>query len=90
MPNIKSGTDLRNNYNEISAFCHESREPVFITKNGRGDLVVMSIEAYEMLNGKIELYRLLDEGRTAVNEGRKRPLAEVMRAIRQELAHEQV
>ena len=47
MPNIKSSTDLRNNYNEISKFCHESRAS-FITKNGQGDLAVMSIEAYEM------------------------------------------
>lgn len=86
MPNIKSSTDLRNNYNEISKFCHESREPVFITKNGQGDLAVMSIETYEMLNGKLELYRLLDESRTAVKEGRKRPLADVMRDIRQEIA----
>lgn len=86
MPNIKSSTDLRNNYNEISKFCHESREPIFITKNGQGDLAVMSIETYEMLNGKLELYRLLDEGRAAVKEGRKRALADVMRDIRQEIA----
>ncbi len=86
MPIIKSSTDLRNNYNEISKFCHESREPIFITKNGQGDLAVMSIETYEMLNGKLELYRLLDEGRAAVKEGRKRPLADVMRDIRQEIA----
>jgi prevent-host-death family protein len=85
MPNIKSSTDLRNNYNEISKLCHESREPIFITKNGQGDLAVMSIETYEMLNGKLELYRLLDEGRTAVIEGRKRPLEDVMRDIRQEI-----
>jgi prevent-host-death family protein len=85
MPNIKSSTDLRNNYNEISKFCHESREPVFITKNGQGDLAVMSIETYEMLNGKLELYRLLDEGRTAVIKGRKRPFEDVMRDIRQEI-----
>lgn len=85
MPNIKSSTDLRNNYNEISSFCHESREPIFITKNGQGDLAVMSIEAYEMLSGKFELYRLLDEGRAAVKEGRKRPLEDVMRDIRQEM-----
>ncbi|HAG10325.1 MAG TPA: prevent-host-death protein [Desulfotomaculum sp.] len=85
MPNIKSSTDLRNNYNEISKFCHESREPVFITKNGQGDLAVLSIETYEMLKGKIELYQLLDEGRAAVKEGRKRPLENVMRDIRQEL-----
>lgn len=86
MPNIKSSTDLRNNYNEISKFCHESREPVFITKNGQGDLAVMSIEAYEMLNGKLELYQLLDEGRRAVKEGRKRPLEDVIQDIKQEIS----
>lgn len=85
MPNIKSSTDLRNNYNEISTFCHENREPVFITKNGQGDLAVMSIETYEMLNGKLELYRLLDEGREAVKEGRKRPLKDVIQDIRKEI-----
>jgi PHD/YefM family antitoxin component YafN of YafNO toxin-antitoxin module len=85
MPNIKSSTDLRNNYNEISTFCHNSREPIFITKNGQGDLAVMSIETYEMLNGKLELYRMLDEGRAAVKEGRKRSLEDVMRDIRQEI-----
>ena len=85
MPNIKSSTDLRNNYNEISTFCHESREPVYITKNGQGDLAVMSIETFEMLTGKLELYRLLDEGRVAVKEGRKRPLEDAMRDIRREI-----
>jgi prevent-host-death family protein len=88
MPNIKSSTDLRNNYNEISKFCKESREPVFITKNGQGDLAVMSIETYEVLNGKLELYRLLDEGRTAVRESKKRPVADVMQDIRREIANE--
>ena len=86
MPNIKSSTDLRNNYNEISTFCHENREPVFITKNGHGDLVVMSIETFEALNGKLELYRLLDEGRMAVKSGRKRQLQEVMKDIKQGIA----
>lgn len=51
MPHIRSSADLRNNYNEISTFCHDHGEPVFITKNGRGDLAVMSIESYEdMMN----------------------------------------
>ena len=59
MPNIKSSTDLRNNYNEISSFCHETSEPVFITsKNGRGDLAVMSIELYNEFMGIYELYQL--------------------------------
>ena len=46
MPQIRPITDLRNT-NEISDVCHARREPVFITKNGYGDLVVMSIETYE-------------------------------------------
>jgi PHD/YefM family antitoxin component YafN of YafNO toxin-antitoxin module len=86
MPRIQSSTDLRNNYNEISTFCHENREPVFITKNGQGDLAVMSMETYEVLNGKLELYRLLDEGRKAAKEGRKRPYKDVFKDIKQELA----
>jgi prevent-host-death family protein len=85
MPNIKSSTDLRNNYNEISKFCHKHEEPVFITKNGQGDLAVMSIEAYEMLNGKLELYRALDEGSAAIKAGNKRPLRDVMQDLRQEI-----
>lgn len=46
MPQIRPITDLRNT-SEISDACHALREPVFITKNGYGDLVVMSIETYE-------------------------------------------
>lgn len=46
MPQIRPTTDLRNT-TEISELCHARREPLFITKNGYGDLVVMSIEAYE-------------------------------------------
>ena len=46
MPNIRPITDLRNT-NEISEICHSKKEPIFITKNGYGDLVIMSIETYE-------------------------------------------
>ena len=51
MPAIRPSADLRNSYNEISEFCHTYTEPVFITKNGQGDLAVMSIETYELLVG---------------------------------------
>jgi PHD/YefM family antitoxin component YafN of YafNO toxin-antitoxin module len=85
MPRIQSSTDLRNKYNEISLFCHESREPVFITKNGQGDLAVMSMETFEILNGKLELYRLLDEGRAAAKVGCVRPYEDVFRDIEQEI-----
>ncbi len=85
MPNIQSSTNLRNHYNEISAFCHENREPVFITKNGQGDLAVMSMEMYEILNGKLELYCLLDEGRAAVKAGKVRPWKDVIEDIKREI-----
>ena len=85
MPRIQSSTDLRNKYNEISTFCHENREPVFITKNGQGDLAVMSMETYEMLNGKLELYRLLDEGRAAAKAGKIRPYKDVFDDIEREI-----
>lgn len=71
MPAIRPSSDLRNNYNEISQFCHKFSEPVYITKNGHGDLAVMSIETYERLVGKYELYKLLEEGIDAKNKMNK-------------------
>lgn len=82
MPTIRSSADLRNSYNEISTFCHNYSEPVFITKNGKGDLAVMSIEAYENLIGKFELYGLIQEGLTDIAEGKTRPFSEAMSDIR--------
>jgi len=52
MPVIRKSADLRNSYSDISDFCHKYREPVFITRNGEGDLAVMSIETYEAITGK--------------------------------------
>ncbi len=82
MPTIRSSTDLRNHYNEISAFCRETNEPVYVTKNGRGDMVTMSIEHYEQLTGRFELYGLLQEGLDDVKAGRTLPLDEAMKEIR--------
>ena len=59
MPAIRPISDLRNNSNEISEFCRSSREPVFITKNGIGDMVVMSLETYERQQAQFELYAKL-------------------------------
>ena len=82
MPNIRSSADLRNNYNEISTFCHDYAEPVFITKNGKGDLAVMSIEAYEQLISRFELYGLIHEGLEDIQAGNTQPLDEAMADIR--------
>ncbi|MHB1407340.1 MAG: type II toxin-antitoxin system Phd/YefM family antitoxin [Desulfitobacteriaceae bacterium] len=69
MPNIRPISDLRNNANEISQFCHSEREPVFITKNGTGDMVVMSIELYERQQALIELYSKLFEAEAEIANG---------------------
>lgn len=68
MPQIRPITDLRNT-TEISELCHARREPLFITKNGYGDLVVMSIEAYE---------EMIETARTdaAISEAEKEYAAE--------------
>ena len=88
MPNIRPSSDLRNNYNEISEFCHAYSEPVFITKNGQGDLAVMSINTYEKLVGKYELYRLIDDGLQAKSKGKVRPFREAANDLRRELEQE--
>ena len=85
MPTIRPSADLRNNYNEIAAFCREHSEPVFITKNGKGDLAVLSIESYEELCGKFELFKLLNEGLDAEKTGRARPFSEAIADIRKGL-----
>ena len=54
MPMIRPCADLRNNYNEISKICHKTKEPVFITKNGTNDLVVLSDEAYNKMQQSSE------------------------------------
>ena len=63
MPAIRSSADLQNNFNEIREFCLNYREPIFLTNNGQGELALMSIDAYEELIGKTELYRALQKGR---------------------------
>jgi prevent-host-death family protein len=69
VPVIKPISDLRNKARDLSRLCHESGEPIYITKNGEGDLVLMSLAAFERMEGQLELYRLLDEAESDVRAG---------------------
>lgn len=61
MPKIRPVSDLRNHFADISKTVHESSEPVFLTKNGHGDMVVMSMETYERFQFDSEVYFKLKE-----------------------------
>jgi PHD/YefM family antitoxin component YafN of YafNO toxin-antitoxin module len=85
MATIRPSSDLRNKYNEISNFWHTYNEPVFITKNGAGDLVVLSNAEYERLCGKHALHRLLEEGFASMQQGKGRQASDVFVDIAKEL-----
>jgi len=56
---IKPSTSLRNEYNSISELCKQKQQPVYLTKNGEGDLVVMSIDAYKFREEMLDLREML-------------------------------
>ncbi|HMA60557.1 MAG TPA: type II toxin-antitoxin system prevent-host-death family antitoxin [Halanaerobiales bacterium] len=88
MPRIEPSSELRNKYNEIAQFCREYNEPVYITKNGKGDLAVMSIETFERLVGKYELHKLLDEGINAMKKGNVNSFSKVVGDVKRNLKNE--
>ena len=78
MPVIRNSADLSSNYTEIADFCHKFKKPVFLTRNGEGDLAIMSIETYEEMSGHYELYRLIQEGIDDIENGRTLTKEEVI------------
>jgi prevent-host-death family protein len=86
MPTIISSTKLRNEYNEVSRSCHEQMDPIFVTKNGEGDLAVMSIEAYETLARRSELIAALARGRKDAEAGHTMSSSEAISKLRSEFA----
>lgn len=69
MPSIRPISDLRNNANEISDYCRQTREPVYITRNGTGDMVVINIDEYERQLSVIDLYGKLATAEREISEG---------------------
>lgn len=83
MQSIRPISDLRNKFAEISRDVHESGEPIFLTKNGVGDMVVMSMETYEALEFDSRVYAKLQEAeRKAETTGTRYSSDEVLESIR--------
>jgi prevent-host-death family protein len=85
--NIKPSASIRNNYNEISALCKSTGEPVYLTKNGEGDLVVMDIEAFSRREKMLALREtLLDIERDRINGAKYYSVDEVDAELRRAIA----
>lgn len=71
MPRIESISSLRDHSREISDFCHKEREPVYLTTNGKGDLVVLSVEHFEQIQAELELLSKLGTAQAEEARGEK-------------------
>jgi len=87
IPVIRPVSDLRNKFSDISRSVHETKAPVFLTKNGRADMVVMSLEAYEQNLFEFEIYLKLKEAEYQAASVKKRYTHdEVMTELRNTLS----
>ena len=87
MPVIRPISDLETKLSEIANTIHESYEPVFLTNNGYGDMVVMSMEAWEEMNFENEIYQKLVEAQAeALSNPLRLSHAEVFQPLRQKIA----
>lgn len=82
---IRPSADLRNHYSEISKTCRESRQPVYITVNGRGDTVLMGMTDYQQMQAELELLRTLADAEDDVRAGRVAPIEDTFSDIRSRL-----
>ena len=86
MPVIKPISDLRNKANQISDLAETLDEPIFITRNGEGDMVVMSMAHYSKLQLKLELFSKLAMAQAQRASGDKgRTVSQVMKDLRKRI-----
>lgn len=89
MDMIRPVSDLRNNFADISRIVHETAKPVFLTKNGYGDMVVLSMEAYENLQFESEVYFKLQEAeREAELTDKRFSSKDILKAMRETIGGE--
>ncbi|MCL2083639.1 MAG: type II toxin-antitoxin system Phd/YefM family antitoxin [Oscillospiraceae bacterium] len=86
MMNIKPSAAIRKNYNEISALCKRTREPVFLTKNGEGDLVVMDLETFARRESVLRLRETLLRSEADIQNARVRTAEDTAAAMRRAAA----
>jgi PHD/YefM family antitoxin component YafN of YafNO toxin-antitoxin module len=82
MVNIRPSAAIRKNYNEISNLCKQTKEPVFLTKNGEGDLVVMDLETFAHRERMLRLREILLQSDADILSGRVRSVEETAAAMR--------
>ena len=82
---IRPSADLRNHYADISKTCKESRQPVIITVNGRGDTVVLNLQDYRQMQAELELLRMLADSEADVTADRVAPMEDTFRDLRARL-----
>ena len=85
MEHIRPSADLRNRYSELSKVCRESRKPIYITVNGRGDTVLVGLSDFERMQAELELLKMLAEAEDDVRNDRVAPMENSFDEIRQNL-----
>lgn len=81
MPQIIPIKDLKNT-SEISEMCHKAGEPIYITKNGYGDMVIMSMEIYEATMKKLAMYRDIELSEKQIESGKVKDVREALKETR--------
>ncbi len=85
MPTIIPIKELKNT-SEISDLCHKTDEPVYVTKNGYGDMVIMSMETFENVSERLKMYQSLVTSEQQIKEGSVKDARESLAAVREKYA----
>jgi len=87
---IRPVSDLRNHFAEISKTVHETAQPVFLTKNGYGNMVILSMEAFQHMQFESEIYtKLLEAEREALHTNTRHTSKDVLAAMKEAIAGSQ-